>query len=410
MNILTIDQMTELFGLDDSGIVGNDNGLVRSQLLRQRDLRLEKSRTLLTKCEEEGRDLLASEKREFDRDSRTVDFITATIEACGSNVRAVSEARAGIEHLVSPRNSSDCRWLPTLTEFRQAQSGIETRTLSTSSTLSPTAQAEFIGAITARSVTLSAGPNLVTIPRGYSSKRVPVGTATATVSQVAEGATITASDPTLSSITLDPASTGTKGLTKVSNEALDGSTPSALGYVQDDLTAACAATLDLQFQTGDGTAPNMTGLINTSGATSTAISGASLAVDDLLDAFSRMEANNLRPNAVFISPADWWTLVKVKAGSSSNENQYAMVGIGGGVAGGVRPELFGVPVYVSGSCATAQVVVADMSQVFIGHQGDIEVAVSEDFAMDEDVTTVRVVARYDIAVARGAAVELITGV
>jgi len=406
-DLLTIVEMTETLGLDDPTVVGNDHGRIRGQLLQQRDLRLDSTRTVLEKCEAEGRDLLASEKRIVDKDSRAIDFVAATINACGSNVRAAEHARAGIERFVTPDSRSEQRWLPTLAEFRQAQAGVETRTLSTSSTLSPTAQSEFVNAITARSVTLAAGPKLVNIPRGYSSKRIPVGTATATVAQVAEGGTITASDPTLSSITLDPASTGTKGMTLVSSECIDGSTPSALRYVQDDLVAAVAAMMDSNFQTGNGTAPNMRGLVNTTGATSTAIAGAALAIDDILNAFSRMEANNLRPNAVFVSPADWWTLVQVKTTTSSK--QYAMQGIGGGLAGSVRPELFGVPVYVSGSCDTTKVVVADMREVFVGHQGDIEIAVSEDFSLDTDSTAIRVVARYDIGVARSSAVEIITG-
>jgi hypothetical protein len=50
-----------------------------------------------------------------------------------------------------------------------------------------------------------------------------------------------------------------------------------------------------------------------------------------------------------------------------------------------------------------------MREVFVGHQGDIEVAVSEDFSLDTDSTAIRVVARYDIGVARSTAVEIITG-
>jgi len=406
-DVLTIVEMTETLGLDDPTVVGNDHGRIRGQLLQQRDLRLDSTRLVLEKCEAENRDLLASEKRQVDKDRRAIDFIAATVNACGANIRAVNDARTGIEQFVNPDSRREQRWLPTLAEFRQAQAGVETRTLSTSSTLSPTAQQEFIGAITARSVTLAAGPKLVNIPKGYSSKRIPVGTATATVAQVAEGGAITASDPTLSSITLDPASTGTKGMTLVSNECIDGSTPSALRYVQDDLVSAVAAMMDLNFQTGDGTGANMLGLVNTAGATSTAKAGSALAIDDILNAFSRMEANNLRPNAVFISPADWWTLVQVKTTTSSK--QYAMQGIGGGLAGSVRPELFGVPVFISGSCDTSKVVVCDMREVFVGHQGDIEVAVSEDFSLDTDSTAIRVVARYDIGVARSTAVEIITG-
>ena len=44
----------------------------------------------------------------------------------------------------------------------------------------------------------------------------------------------------------------TKGMTLVSKECIDGSTPSALRYVQDDLVSAVAAMMDLNFQTGDG--------------------------------------------------------------------------------------------------------------------------------------------------------------
>jgi len=132
--MLSIDEMTKSFGLDDASIVANDHGRIRGQLLREREERIENNRQLLSSCEQEDRELLASEQREFERNNRVVDFINSNIEACGSRVRELVERRSGYD-FITPGREKTQRWLPTVSEYRQAQAGMETRTLTTSSML-----------------------------------------------------------------------------------------------------------------------------------------------------------------------------------------------------------------------------------------------------------------------------------
>ena len=384
----------------------------------------ERAANILRTAESKGRDLLASEKRTFDALTKEVDDLIAIREEVDSAVhrafkfdqhqkeerrRSVEESwkRSGINiQLGVPSDGWNGRWMPTLDEYRSVLSGAETRTLTVAggaSHLAPVAQSAYMNAIVAASVVLSSGVQRLTIPNGAASLRVPVGTQATAVSTIAEGATITPADPTIASVTLDPVKL--VALTKVSIEALDSTDPRIIEVVQRDHIRAMASAIDAQLLNGDGVAPNMTGLFQLSGSTTTPISGTDIAFDDILDAINRMRSNNLEPSAIYTTPALWHELVKTKA--STGSSQYAIVGISDSLTGGVRQALFGVPVYLSTACLAAHMAVIDTSQVLVGEKQAIGVEVDGSRYFEEAAVAIRTMARYSLGVAHDEAVELI---
>lgn len=96
----------------------------------------------------------------------------------------------------------------------------------------------------------------------------------------------------------------------VSEEQLQDATPAFLDYVVNGLGRALAETEDKQFFNGNGTAPNFTGLIGTSGTTVSYQGGSSTSGKDTFAEISWKDLINLRlsinssvgANGVFVVP------------------------------------------------------------------------------------------------------------
>lgn len=132
--------------------------------------------------------------------------------------------------------------------------------------------------------------------------RVPKIGTSATVAMVAENAEITASDIVFASALFTARKLA--GLVCSSNEWLSDSVPDARLVVEQDLKRQMGTLLDEQLFAGSGVAPNITGLTNVAGLTSTAI-GAAITLDAISLAIQRIQVDNGTPNAIFLSPAVW---------------------------------------------------------------------------------------------------------
>jgi HK97 family phage major capsid protein len=86
---------------------------------------------------------------------------------------------------------------------------------------------------------------------------------------------------------------------------------------------------------------------------------------------------------------------------------------------GVRPTLWGKPVFISNSLSITETVgtstdcptilLCDNSQVLVGVSREVELVVSEDAYFATDQVAIRATARYDIAVPQAAAVVKTVG-
>ena len=127
---------------------------------------------------------------------------------------------------------------------------------------------------------------------------VPKVTADVAASWTAEGATITASDPTISENLALPKKLA--ALTTVSNELLEDSNPEIMNLLTDNMTRSLALALDLAFYEGTGASNQPTGLRNVSGITlqSAGTNGAAPTLDLVATGVYQLYSNNAVPTAI----------------------------------------------------------------------------------------------------------------
>lgn len=248
-----------------------------------------------------------------------------------------------------------------------------------------------------QSVFLKAGPRLFVMQSDQLS--VPKIGASATVSMVAENAEITTSDITFASALFTARKLA--GLVRASNEWMSDSVPDARLVVEQDLLREMGTVLDAQLFAGSGVAPNITGLVNVSGVTATAIDGA-ITLDAISEAIQRIQVDNGTPNAIFLSPAVWGTVQRLK----DSDLRYQLRP---DPSMDARQQLFGVPVYIAPAVDDVAIV-ADMSQVGVGVRDRMSVHYDPFRYSEFDQVAIRVTSRWDLQVLNEAAVELLTGV
>lgn len=246
------------------------------------------------------------------------------------------------------------------------------------------------------SVFLAAGPRLFTMSSDV--LRVPKIGTSATVAMVSENAAIPESDIVFAAAVFQARKLA--GLTRSSNEWLLDSIGDARVIVEQDLLRQMGTKLDEQLFAGSGVAPNVLGIINQVGVTSTAITGP-LTLDAVSSAIGRIEADNARANAIFLSPAVWSSVSRLK----DAQGRYQL---GPDPSADSRRQLFGVPVYVTPHVGNIAVV-ADMSQVGVGVRDRWTTHFDPYRFAEFDQTAIRVTSRWDMQVLNVAAVELLTG-
>lgn len=312
----------------------------------------------------------------------------------GQRSKDADEAMERLAGGADPFRPERRTWLPSRNEYR---SWFEERAVDSGGAFIPTQYAQsYWDHLRARSVVLAADPVVLPVAHAGSLK-VPKVTASVTVSGVAENTPITASDPTLDAVTLDPRKFA--GLVLASNESLADSQPNLRQVLANDLMRQTATVVDAQMLTGDGTGDNLLGLVGTVGATAADL-GTGVSLDGCATMLGELEdANADRPNAVyFMSPTDWSTLRTEKASTAGTYQLQPDV-----TATEVR-SLFGVTVATTTNMPAGTILLADMGQVVVGRSQDVTVQMSEHYAFNADQTALRVTARFDIGVMNPAAV------
>jgi HK97 family phage major capsid protein len=324
----------------------------------------------------------------------------------------------GYHPLASTGNRS---WLPGWRHYRQYAEQYEQRDVAgTGSTFVPPEQAtRWFDFLRAASVVLRAGP--VQLDMHNLVQTVPKVTGAATAQMLAEGTAITEADPSLGVSTL----TARKGtlFTKVNNEALDDSQPALQEVLSTVLTRDMATLVDKQLLTGNGTAPNVRGLLNITGATAVAngANGTQLSTQTNLDLFAgpvgTLQALNsdLGNCAWFVSPVLWSFVRRIK----DSTGRYQLQNWGTAPSSDVATQLLGIPVYVTSNMPVNQtvgtspdvspVLLVDMTQVIVGMRRDIQLEMSRDFAFNQDQTALRLITRFDIQPVTAANTVVVNG-
>ncbi|GAA3829050.1 phage major capsid protein [Streptomyces chiangmaiensis] len=391
-----------------------------SQVLAELKVRREKvyqeSMALAEKAASEARHFSEDEERRWQDHQTALDALDERIGELKDQEQRAQDAAAAMDRLRggTPSGPATRSWLPGLAEFRELQT--EQRAVGTLGAFIPVQYANtYFDLLRKRTAVLDAGPVILPV-QGAGSVKVPKVTSAVTIAGLAENTAITPADPSLSDITLDPKKFA--AMTLIAREAIEDSQPELRQVVANSLLRDMAVELDRQLVTGDGTGQNLRGLRNTTGATagpSTGTNGGALTFAFLADTMAAYDGANLDPDrSAWIMHSRTWSSVRKLVDSQ----QRPIVSID--PTQGVRPTLWGRPVYISNSLSITEttgtstdcssIILADMSQVVVAVARQVELQVDESFAFNADQVAVRVTCRYDIGVPQPTAVVLTTGV
>lgn len=338
-----------------------------------------------------------------------------------TNAQAQSALRALGSQPVDPRSGfsggTEKRWLPSLAEFRELQ--VEQRAVGTSGAFIPVDYSNrWFDQIRTRVGVLDAGPTILPVEHAGSVK-VPLVNASVTVAGVAEGGTITASDPGLSNITLDPKKFA--AYTVVDREAVEDSNPALMTIVENSLIKDFAVKLDQEFVAGDGTGQNLLGLLGISGFTagpSTGANGTSLTgsagLDFLFDTVGAYEAANNDPDK-----AAWLMNSRTFASIRKLKDSQGRPIINVDMAAGAPKTLCGHRVFITNNISstltvgtstdTSSLLLVDFSQIVVAVSRQVELMMSTDVAFQSDQVALRVTGRFDIGAPQPTAIVKTVG-
>lgn len=235
--------------------------------------------------------------------------------------------------------------------------------------------------------------------------RLPVINLDAASTWLAEGADITATDPTIGEEVVSAMKLG--ALTRVSNELANDSSPAATSVVGDGLTRSIARQLDVAFfGTGGGLAPP--GLLSLSGiATVTAPGSAWVNFDWALEAQSALEKVGSTVTAFCASFETVRLLSEVKSFTGTITSNQPLLNAGDGDVTATQPRnIFGVPLYSlpEGTIADGIVWALDRDKVYAVIRQDIGLMVDPSFYFGSDSLAVRVIIRVGFGYPHHAAV------
>lgn len=241
------------------------------------------------------------------------------------------------------------------------------------------------------------------MPMTSDAMTIPKATGGVTVQYPGEATAITASDRTWGNVSLTAVKRAT--MSKISMELLADSVISVIDNLASDVGNALAVNQDNEFINGDGTGTygGETGVISALGAagkvtlTSGNTSFANVALSDL-NALHGLVPDKFANNLSWIVGRSMWASYIQKLIYAAGGNTVS------NLEGGVRPQLFGYPVYVSDqmpadAAGKVAALFGNFAQgVIIGDRQGVDIAMSDSRYFDEDVMAVRSTVRYDINV------------
>lgn len=207
--------------------------------------------------------------------------------------------------------------------------------------------------VTAASVAMQVSTVVNTSSHDY---RIPIIDSDPTAGWFAEGAEITPSDAGTDELVVTPAKVA--GLTIISRELADDSSPAASQVVGDGLARDIARKVDAAFF-GNTTTNGPSGLLSLAGV-SIVDTGASLTNYDVFaEAISEAEAVGAGVTHFVANPADVLALAKLKTGTGSNEPL-----LGTAATNALDRRVLGVPLLASPAISAGTLWAIDKSRVF----------------------------------------------
>ena len=301
--------------------------------------------------------------------------LKSSIALCEEHDRRTRPNRlAGVEPMATDAQRDTKLWLPTLTEYRRAESEGKAATIGCDpggGYLVQTQLGPFVDRLRPASVVLRANPRVVQMDT--ESMELPRLGTSATVYAVGEAQSKTESSPSYERVRLSTCKFAVRSLG--SEEWFSDTGTEGRRILQMDQERQLAAKIDSEFLQGAGAGSSpILGLRNIAGITQTEAdagsgNGGLPGLVDILDAIDRLERDNASPSAIFMSPRTWATFRKL-------DDLQERLQLQPDPTQEASRRLFGLPVFVSSQIAinetygnnsdTSYIIVADMSQVVVG--------------------------------------------
>ena len=156
------------------------------------------------------------------------------------------------------------------------------------------------------------------------------------------------------------------------------------GYVNSRLTTMMTLRMDNQLLNGDGSAPNLTGVLNKSGINTFAYgsyTGELRKIGQIYQAITEIRKDAfIEPDAVIMHPSDWYDIVTTTSSVETSGSRNPLFVVAGGFGADVAPTIWGLKVVPSTAIAEGTMLVGkfgggDAAQI-VSRQG-VDLAVSD---------------------------------
>ena len=190
------------------------------------------------------------------------------------------------------------------------------------------------------------------------------------------------------------------------------------GYVNSRLTTMMTLRMDNQLLNGDGSAPNLTGVLNKSGINTFAYgsySGELRKIGQIYQAITEIRKDAfIEPDAVIMHPSDWYDIVTTTSSVETSGSRNPLFVVAGGFGADVAPTIWGLKVVPSTAIAEGTMLVGkfgggDAAQI-ISRQGvDLAVSDSHSDFFAKNQLAIRLTMRMGFVVYKPTAFCSITG-
>ena len=190
------------------------------------------------------------------------------------------------------------------------------------------------------------------------------------------------------------------------------------GYVNSRLTTMMRLRMDNQLLNGDGSAPNLTGVLNKSGINTFAYgsyTGELRKIGQIYQAITEIRKDAfIEPDAVVMHPSDWYDIVTTTSSVETSGSRNPLFVVAGGFGADVAPTIWGLKVVPSTAIAEGTMLVGkfgggDAAQI-VSRQGvDLAVSDSHSDFFAKNQLAIRLTMRMGFVVYKPTAFCSITG-
>lgn len=187
---------------------------------------------------------------------------------------------------------------------------------------------------------------------------------------------------------------------RVTKQVMDDA-PMLSSYIDNRMGYGVRLRLENQIINGNGTAPNISGILDAGNSTAVAVGTADNAFDYTNKLKYAVIGADFVPDFYFVNPADWSAMEIIKRGAGDA----AYVGAGGAISyvnNGLEARLWGLPVVASNSVPAGTVIAGSRDAMMLWTRQGVTIDVSESDAdnFQKNLLTVRAEMRAAFTVFR----------